>query len=150
MQDVEAVKANLDEAAVEQARVISLKEIQSIVADELTVFKQYFRESMRTPVGLLDKVTQYVLRQKGKKIRPTLVLLSAKVCGGVTEVSYRAAALVELLHTATLVHDDVVDEAERRREEIDAALGEELSAHATAEGIVMASSSWKISARNPG
>src|SRR5690606_22520584 len=57
----------------------------------------------------------YVLRQKGKEIRPTLVLLSAALCGGVTEQSYRAAALVELLHTATLVHDDVVDEAERRR-----------------------------------
>lgn len=115
MQDAEAVKTNMDEAAIEQARVISLKEIQGTVADELKVFKRYFRESMRSPVGLLDKVTQYVLRQKGKKIRPTLVLLSAKVCGGVTEVSYRAAALVELLHTATLVHDDVVDEAERRR-----------------------------------
>src|SRR5690606_6924692 len=57
----------------------------------------------------------YVLRQKGKEIRPTLVLLSAALCGGVTEQSYRAAALVELLHTATLVHDDVVDDAERRR-----------------------------------
>src|SRR5690606_36725747 len=57
----------------------------------------------------------YVLRQKGKGIRPTLVLLSAALCGGGTEQSYGAAALVELLHTATLVYDDVVDEAERRR-----------------------------------
>ena len=70
---------------------------------------------MRSPVGLLDKVTRYMLRQKGKEIRPILVLLSAKVCGGATASTYHAAALVELLHTATLVHDDVVDEAERRR-----------------------------------
>ncbi|NBB72449.1 MAG: polyprenyl synthetase family protein [Bacteroidetes bacterium] len=70
---------------------------------------------MRSDVGLLDKITQYVLRQKGKRIRPILVLLSAQLCGGISETSYRAAALVELLHTATLVHDDVVDDAERRR-----------------------------------
>lgn len=111
MPEVESIQ----EHSVTQARATSLTEIQRLVADELDVFKRYFRESMRSPVGLLDKVTQYVLYQKGKRIRPTLVLLSAKVCGGVTEVSYRAAALVELLHTATLVHDDVVDEAERRR-----------------------------------
>ena len=64
---------------------------------------------------MLNTVARYVLRQKGKRIRPTLVLLSAKVCGGVTDATYRAATLVELLHTATLVHDDVVDEAETRR-----------------------------------
>ncbi len=85
------------------------------VADDLAAFRRYFREAMRSRVGLLDLVTQYVLRRKGKEIRPTLVLLAARLCGGVTERSYRAAALVELLHTATLVHDDVVDEAERRR-----------------------------------
>ena len=70
---------------------------------------------MRSRVGLLNRVTQYVLRRKGKEIRPTLVLLAAEMCGGVREASYTAAALVELLHTATLVHDDVVDEAETRR-----------------------------------
>lgn len=96
-------------------RTVTLKEIQRTVDDELATFQTYFREAMRSRVGLLDKVTQYVLRQKGKRIRPILVLLSAKVCGGVTDTTYRAAALVELLHTATLVHDDVVDEAERRR-----------------------------------
>ncbi|HMB89199.1 MAG TPA: polyprenyl synthetase family protein [Rhodothermales bacterium] len=96
-------------------RDVSLKEIQRTVEDELATFQTYFRDAMRSRVGLLDKVTQYVLRQKGKRIRPILVLLSAKVCGGVTDTTYRAAALVELLHTATLVHDDVVDEAERRR-----------------------------------
>ena len=75
----------------------------------------HFRGAMRSDVRLLDTVTQYLLRQKGKEIRPTLVLLAAQMTGGVTEKSYRGAALVELLHTATLVHDDVVDEAETRR-----------------------------------
>ncbi|MGI9175271.1 MAG: polyprenyl synthetase family protein [Rhodothermales bacterium] len=98
-----------------EPRVIALRDIRGPVEDELATFRQHFRGAMRTPVGLLDKVTRYVLRQKGKEIRPILVLLSAKVCGGVTESTYHAAALVELLHTATLVHDDVVDEAERRR-----------------------------------
>ena len=98
-----------------EPRVISLRDIRGPVEVELATFRQHFRGAMQTPVGLLDKVTRYVLRQKGKEIRPILVLLSAKVCGGVTESTYHAAALVELLHTATLVHDDVVDEAERRR-----------------------------------
>lgn len=95
--------------------VASLDAVQRPVADELAAFQQYFREGMRSRVGLLDKVTQYVLRQKGKRVRPLLVLLAAKATGGVTDRTLRAAALVELLHTATLVHDDVVDDAERRR-----------------------------------
>ncbi len=70
---------------------------------------------MRSRVRLLDTVVQYLLRRKGKQIRPTLVLLSAEMAGGITDRSYRGAALVELLHTATLVHDDVIDEAETRR-----------------------------------
>lgn len=93
----------------------SLRDIRRPVEDELASFRVYFRDALRTPVPLLDKVAQYLLRQKGKQIRPILVLLAAKVCGGVTEVSYRGAALVELMHSATLVHDDVVDDAERRR-----------------------------------
>jgi len=70
---------------------------------------------MKSKVGLVDLVTRYIIRQKGKKIRPLLVLLSAKVSGGINERSYRGAVLVELLHTATLVHDDVVDTADKRR-----------------------------------
>lgn len=93
----------------------NLRAVRAPIDDDLKAFRKYFREAMRSRVGLLDKITQYVLRQKGKEIRPTLVLLSARLCGGVSERTYRAAALVELLHTATLVHDDVVDEAERRR-----------------------------------
>lgn len=94
---------------------VTLADVRRPVEDELRTFRTYFRDAMRSDVGLLDKVTRYVLRQKGKQIRPLLVLLAAQQCGAVTETSYRAAALVELLHSATLVHDDVVDEAERRR-----------------------------------
>ena len=94
---------------------VTLKSIQAVVEDELKQFRHYFREEVRTQPGLLDKLLQYILRQKSKQIRPTIILLTAKACGKVTETSHRAAALVELLHTATLVHDDVVDEAARRR-----------------------------------
>ncbi len=94
----------------------SLDEIRTPVEEDLEAFRTYFREAMRSDHTLLDKITQYVLWQKGKRIRPLLVLLSARACGGTaTEMTHRAAALVELLHTATLVHDDVVDDAERRR-----------------------------------
>jgi len=92
-----------------------LSEITRPIKTELETFNQIFRDSLRSRVGLVDLVTRYIIRQKGKKIRPLLVLLSAKVCGGVNERSYRGAVLVELLHTATLVHDDVVDNADKRR-----------------------------------
>ena len=104
------------EATSEKAsRAVSLKTIQEPVAEELQAFHRYFRTAMTSDIGLLDRVIRYVLRQKGKRIRPLLVLLTAKTCGEVTERSYRGAALVELLHTATLVHDDIVDDADRRR-----------------------------------
>jgi len=94
----------------------TLDAIRTPVEDDLDTFQSYFREAMRSDHTLLDKITQYVLWQKGKRIRPLLVLLSAKACGGgPTDMTHRAAALVELLHTATLVHDDVVDDSERRR-----------------------------------
>jgi octaprenyl-diphosphate synthase len=94
----------------------TLDAIRTPVEEDLDAFRTYFREAMRADHTLLDKITQYVLWQKGKRIRPLLVLLSAKACGGATtEITQRAAALVELLHTATLVHDDVVDDAEQRR-----------------------------------
>ena len=92
-----------------------LSEITKPIKNELETFSQIFRESLRSRVGLVDLVTRYIIRQKGKKIRPLLVLLSAKVSGGINERSYRGAVLVELLHTATLVHDDVVDSADKRR-----------------------------------
>ena len=82
---------------------------------ELDVFQTQFSKSMKSNVALIDLITRYILRQKGKKIRPALVILSAKLCGKVNERTYTGANLVELLHTATLIHDDVVDDAKTRR-----------------------------------
>ena len=82
---------------------------------ELKEFDNTFNEAVKSHIPLLDIIMQYVARRKGKQLRPIFVLLTAKMCGNVTEQSYRAAALIELLHTATLVHDDVVDDAETRR-----------------------------------
>lgn len=92
-----------------------LSDITQPIKSELETFNEVFRQSLRSRVGLVDLVTRYIIRQKGKKLRPLLVLLSAKVSGGINERSYRGAVLVELLHTATLVHDDVVDNADKRR-----------------------------------
>ena len=89
--------------------------IVSPIQHHLDIFDQVFRESIRSQIGLVDLVTKYIVRQKGKKVRPILVLLSAELCGGVNERSYRGATLVEILHTATLIHDDVVDDADTRR-----------------------------------
>jgi octaprenyl-diphosphate synthase len=97
------------------ARKLSLKGIHGPIDTELEHFRGYFRGAMRSRVFLMDQVIQYLLRQKGKQMRPILVLLSAKAAGGISESTYRGAALVELLHTATLVHDDVVDDSDRRR-----------------------------------
>lgn len=114
MPDSEAPAA-IQEPLASPFSKVTIQDVRHVVDEELDEFRRYFRESVRSSVGLLDKITQYVLRQKGKEIRPLLVLLSAKVCGSVHDSTYRAAALVELMHTATLVHDDVVDVAERRR-----------------------------------
>ncbi|MCX7610441.1 MAG: polyprenyl synthetase family protein [Ignavibacterium sp.] len=92
-----------------------LSQISASVKDELNYFQDFFQESMKSKVGLIDLIARYIIRQKGKKIRPLLVLLSAKLSGGINDRSYRGAVLVELLHTATLIHDDVVDNADKRR-----------------------------------
>ncbi|OGU76727.1 MAG: polyprenyl synthetase [Ignavibacteria bacterium RBG_16_34_14] len=92
-----------------------LSEISKPIKTELDKFNEIFKSSMKSKVGLVDLIARYIIRQKGKKIRPLLVLLSAKVTGEVNERTYRGAVLVELLHTATLVHDDVVDNADKRR-----------------------------------
>jgi octaprenyl-diphosphate synthase len=89
--------------------------IRKPVDKELKRFDDVFRDSMRSQVALVDVVTRYILRQKGKRVRPLLVMLSAKLCGEINPSTYRAATLIELLHTATLVHDDVVDDADTRR-----------------------------------
>ncbi len=92
-----------------------LSQISQPITAELDKFNDIFKHSMKSNVGLVDLIARYILRQKGKKIRPLLVLLTAKVAGGINERTYRGAVLVELLHTATLVHDDVVDNADKRR-----------------------------------
>ena len=94
---------------------LDLKKISEPVEKELDEFKSHFREAIRSKVALVDLISKYILRQKGKKIRPILVMLSAKLCGDVNNRSFTAATLVEMLHTATLIHDDVVDDAKTRR-----------------------------------
>lgn len=93
----------------------NLNTIKQPIAAELGVFEQHFREAMKSHVPLLDKITWYIVQRKGKQVRPMLVLLSARLFGPIGEASYVAASLVELLHTATLVHDDVVDDSYERR-----------------------------------
>ncbi|MCF8379880.1 MAG: polyprenyl synthetase family protein [Bacteroidales bacterium] len=92
-----------------------LKIIQKPIEKELKAFELHFKESIQSKVPFLASITNYILRRKGKQIRPTLVLLSSAMIGGVNKSSYTAASLIELLHTASLVHDDVVDEAYERR-----------------------------------
>jgi len=86
-----------------------------ILEHELVVFESEFRKALQSKVSLLDKIMHYIVKRKGKQMRPRFVLLCAKLGGEVNAKTYRAASLVELLHTATLVHDDVVDEALERR-----------------------------------
>jgi len=94
---------------------LRLDDIKAPVAKEMAEFEPKFRASMRTRVLLLDKIMSYIVKRKGKQIRPLFVFLSAGTCGTITEATYRGASLIELLHTATLVHDDVVDDANYRR-----------------------------------
>src|SRR4029077_6952686 len=86
-----------------------------LIENELKIFETRFREAVRSQTPLLDRIMRYIVKRKGKQLRPMFVLLSAKLCGEITEPSYRGASLVELLHTATLVHDDVVDDSLERR-----------------------------------
>lgn len=93
----------------------SVAVLSSIIDAELVAFESKFKAAVKSQAPLLDRITHYIINRKGKQLRPRFVLLSAKLFGPVTERSYRAASLVELLHTATLVHDDVVDESYERR-----------------------------------
>jgi octaprenyl-diphosphate synthase len=94
---------------------LNLDDIKAPVAKEMDEFEHKFRSSMKTKVMLLDKIMSYIVKRKGKQMRPLFVFLSAGACGSINESTYRGAALIELLHTASLVHDDVVDEANYRR-----------------------------------
>lgn len=93
----------------------SLNEIKKPIAKEMELFETRFREAMKSKVPLLDNIMHYIVKRKGKQMRPMFVFLTAGMCGGVTDSTYRAASLIELLHTATLVHDDVVDDSTLRR-----------------------------------
>jgi len=95
--------------------MITLDEISQPIALHLKKFDGTFRKSMQSRVPLLDIITRYIIKRKGKQMRPMFVFLSAGVCGNISQSSYHAASLIELLHTATLVHDDVVDESHERR-----------------------------------
>lgn len=93
----------------------SLKEIKAPVEQHILEFDKRFKSSMRSSVPMLDKITAYLVKRKGKQIRPLFVFLTAQTCGEVNDGTYRAASLIELLHTATLIHDDVVDDSNKRR-----------------------------------
>jgi len=95
--------------------VTSIDSIKAPIASEMVTFEDKFRKSMKSSVPLLDKLTHYIVKRKGKQIRPMFVFLSAQALGGISESTHRGAALIELLHTATLVHDDVVDDSFERR-----------------------------------
>jgi octaprenyl-diphosphate synthase len=95
--------------------MLSVQEIMAPVEPEMNEFELRFRESMKSKVPLLDKITNYIVKRKGKQMRPLFIFLSAKMLGKISDQTYDAASLVELLHTATLVHDDVVDDANERR-----------------------------------
>ena len=95
--------------------MLSVKEIMAPIDSEMNEFEVRFRESMKSKVPLLDKITHYIIRRKGKQMRPMFIFLTAKMLGEMNDKAYDAASLVELLHTASLVHDDVVDDANERR-----------------------------------
>jgi octaprenyl-diphosphate synthase len=94
---------------------IKVADIKAPIDEELKIFEKKFKQVMKSNVALLDKVTYYIVQRKGKQVRPMFIFLTAKMCGEVNEKTYVAASLIELLHTATLVHDDVVDDAYERR-----------------------------------
>ncbi|MEL6122645.1 MAG: polyprenyl synthetase family protein, partial [Bacteroidota bacterium] len=93
----------------------SLKDLQRPIQEELKGFEGTFRDSMRSSVPLLDKIMHYIIQRKGKQMRPMFVFLCAKLIAPATHKTYIAASIIELLHTATLVHDDVVDDSDLRR-----------------------------------
>jgi octaprenyl-diphosphate synthase len=95
--------------------MLSINEIKKPIAADIDAFEERFKTSMQSSVPLLDRITHYIVKRKGKQIRPMFVFFSASICGGINEATHRGASLVELLHTATLVHDDVVDNSYQRR-----------------------------------
>lgn len=98
-----------------QRMPLRLEDIRAPIDREMEAFEPRFRASMKTKVLLLDKIMEYIVKRKGKQMRPMFVFLSAGACGQISDATFRGASLIELLHTATLVHDDVVDDANYRR-----------------------------------
>ena len=98
-----------------KSKSLNLNEIKEPIADVMKVFEKKFQASMKSSVPLLDKITHYIVKRKGKQMRPMFVFFSAGLFGNINESTHRGAALIELLHTATLVHDDVVDDSYLRR-----------------------------------
>ncbi len=96
-------------------KMATLDDIKSVVSNELEQFEAFYKEALHSDNFLLDKIGRYTLKHKGKQLRPLFVFLSAKCFGDVNESTYRAATFIELLHSATLIHDDVVDDAAERR-----------------------------------
>ena len=95
--------------------VKSLETIRPPINEELKIFEKMFQEAMQSPVPLLEKINNYIFERKGKQMRPMFILLCAQLCGKINDGTFHAATFVELLHTATLIHDDVVDDANERR-----------------------------------
>ena len=93
----------------------TVKEIKKPIQQEMLLFEKKFKDSLNSKVPLLDKILHYIVKRKGKQMRPMFVFLSSKLFGEINESTFRAASLIELLHTATLVHDDVIDDANMRR-----------------------------------
>jgi octaprenyl-diphosphate synthase len=96
-------------------KIMPSLQYHSVIEYELSQFEKKFKEAVKSQAPLLDRITHYIINRKGKQLRPRFVLLAAKLFGPITDTTYRAASFVELLHTATLVHDDVVDESMERR-----------------------------------
>jgi octaprenyl-diphosphate synthase len=94
---------------------VSLKQIQKPFKEEMVTYNSHFKKVMSSDIKLVDTIVKYIVKHKGKNLRPLLVVMSGKLCGPLTENTYITASIVEMLHSATLIHDDVVDEAELRR-----------------------------------
>lgn len=94
---------------------MDIKSLSKPIEEDLKIFNKQFRSAIRSDISYIDIITRYIVKQKGKQIRPFLVLHTARMNGNINESTYRGAALVEILHTATLIHDDVVDDADTRR-----------------------------------
>ena len=95
--------------------MLEIKNIKEPIAEEMNLFENKFKDSLKTNVPLLDKIMHYIIKRKGKQMRPMFVFLSSRLFNNINESTYTAATLIELLHTATLVHDDIIDEANFRR-----------------------------------